>query len=330
LFHRSREQEIIQRERTRAEDLGANPDFIENIFRAVFGESHRIQSEILLTASHREPKTIAIIGGAGAMGGFFQSFFESCGYSVLIADQETPLTPARAAALADVVIVSVPIEATAEVIQKIGPHVRPDALLMDLTSLKEEPIDAMLRSSRAQVVGAHPMFAPNVGAIHHQVVVLCPARGETRFRWLQSLLESQGAEVVITTPSEHDRMMAIIQVMRHFATLVFGRALSKIGVNIEDTLRFTSPVYRLELMMVGRLFSQEPSLYGEIIMRNPCQRESIEQLVESATHLSKLIADGDRDAFVQEFQDISRYFDDFKDQSMAESTYLIQRMVERM
>ena len=40
------------------------------------------------------------------------------------------------------------------------------------------------------------------------------------------------------------------------------------GVGVEDSLRYTSPIYRLELAFVGRLFAQDPDLYGEIIRTN--------------------------------------------------------------
>ena len=42
----------------------------------------------------------------------------------------------------------------------MGPRLRPDALLMDVTSVKSEPMQVMLESTRASVVGTHPMFGP--------------------------------------------------------------------------------------------------------------------------------------------------------------------------
>ena len=72
---------------------------------------------------------------------------------VMMADVETERTMEEAAAVADVVIVSVPIDTTVELIHRIGPLVRAEALLMDVTSIKVAPVKAMLDSCRGSVVG---------------------------------------------------------------------------------------------------------------------------------------------------------------------------------
>ena len=55
---------------------------------------------------------------------------------------------------------SVPIHRTEEIIREIGPAVRKGGLLMDLTSLKKAPVEAMLKYSGAEVLGVHPLFGP--------------------------------------------------------------------------------------------------------------------------------------------------------------------------
>ena len=82
------------------------------------------------------PKIIAIIGGKGKMGRRFSSIFEKEGYEVIVSDLETDITNKDAASKADVVIVSVPIRKTIDVIKEIGPSVREGALITDFTSVK--------------------------------------------------------------------------------------------------------------------------------------------------------------------------------------------------
>jgi len=60
--------------------------------------------------------------------------------------------------------------------------------------------------------------------------------------------------------------MAYIQVMRHFNTFVYGQHLKGEDPNLESLTMFSSPIYRLELAMVGRLFAQSPQLYADIIV----------------------------------------------------------------
>ena len=56
------------------------------------------------------------------MGRWFTRFFEGQGLEVLVADVGTPRTSQEVAALADVVILSVPIPKVTEVAREVAPH----------------------------------------------------------------------------------------------------------------------------------------------------------------------------------------------------------------
>ena len=64
--------------------------------------------------------------------------------------------------------------------------------------------------------------------------------------------QSLGAETIKSEPKRHDQIMAVVQVLVHFRTLVMGEALRQSGIGIQESLHFTSPIYRLELAVVGR------------------------------------------------------------------------------
>ena len=136
-----------------------------------------------------------------------------------------------------------------------------------------------------------------------------------------------GMELIESDPAEHDRMMAVVQVLVHYATLVMGRALSKSGVAIDDSLRFTSPIYRLELAFVGRLFAQDPDLYAEIEMTNPHGAEARLRFREAAEELDALLAAGDRDGFRALFGEVDDWFGDFDDEALRLSDVLIDALV---
>ena len=67
----------------------------------------------------------------------------------------------------------------------------------------------------------------------------------------------------------HDEAMTLIQALRHFATFAYGWHLSREQANLDRLLSLSSPIYRLELAMVGRLFAQDPHLYADIILSSP-------------------------------------------------------------
>lgn len=63
--------------------------------------------------------------------------------------------------------------------------------------------------------------------------------------------------------------MTYIQALRHFATFSMGLHLSKQPIQLSQLLTLSSPIYHLELVMVGRLFAQDGSLYADIISNKP-------------------------------------------------------------
>ncbi|MFQ5423075.1 MAG: bifunctional chorismate mutase/prephenate dehydrogenase [Phycisphaerae bacterium] len=325
-----RERELIRDRRDRAVPLGLSPDLTESLFRLILWASRdrqaALKAELPLDV---ESRTVAVIGGRGAMGRCMAGLFADLGHAVMISDLDTRLTPEEAAADADVVLVSVPIDVTEDVIRRIGPRVRSDALLMDVTSVKDGPVGAMLEASRSGVVGTHPLFAPSVHSLQGQRVVLCRGRGDQGFDWLRRMFHARGLTIVETTPKHHDEMMSVVQVLVHFATEVMGKALVDLGVSIDETLAFTSPIYLMELWMTARHFAQSPELYASIQMSNPASRGVIDAFVRVTTELQSHAAGRDRDAFVSMFNEVKTFFGPFTEQALEQSSFLIDRLVER-
>jgi prephenate dehydrogenase len=272
---------------------------------------------------------VAIIGGNGGIGQVMARLFGDLGHHILIADTDTPLSAPDATAAADVTIISVPIDVTESVIRVVGPHVRPDALLMDVTSIKEAPVAAMLASTKASVLGAHPMFGPSVHTLQGQRVVLCRGRGDAWADWAARTLVSRGLVITETTPTQHDRAMSIVQVLTHFQTQVLGMTLERLGVPLQETMPFTSPAYLMELYVAARHFAQDPGLYGPIEMRNPRTPEVTAAFSDAARDLALVLSSSDQVAFTRIFEDVRTFFGDFTIEAVQQSSFLIDRIVER-
>lgn len=325
-----REREILDDRRDLATPLGLSPQLVESMFRLILWASRDLQAALKAEVPpEMEPRSVAIIGGKGAMGRCMAAMFADLGHAVMIADLDTPLTPEEAAASADVVLVSVPIDATVEVIRRLGPLVRPEGLLTDVTSIKGAPMAAMMEATKAAVVGTHPLFGPSVHSLQGQRVVLCPGRGDRWLDWLRATFHARGLAVMESTPEEHDRAMSIVQVLTHFSTEVMGRTLAHLGVPVADTVAFTSPIYLMEMLMTARHFAQSPELYASIQMSNPATQEVTEAFAQSAAQLSRIAAEKDRAAFVEMFQEVHDFFGAFTEQALEQSSFLIDRLVER-
>jgi prephenate dehydrogenase len=227
------------------------------------------------------------------------------------------------------VIVSVPIAATVEVIQRVGPHVRAGACLADITSLKKEPVAAMLAATKddVEVVGTHPMFGPAGVDFDRQKVVLCKARGDAWLAKVRRLYELFGAECIDAEPAEHDAQMALIQVLVHEKTMVLGSVLERLKAGLGRSLQFASPVYKTELAMVGRMFSQHADLYADILTQNPEAAKYSHVFEQEAAHFARAVAMGDRETVVRRFKEVAEYMKDFASWAKKQSDGILHDLV---
>lgn len=325
-----REREILADRARRAEEMGLPRSEIESMFRVLLRASRDHQAALRTELPYETKSlTVAVIGGRGGMGALLVRLFGDLGHSVLVADHQTELTPADAAAVADVTVISVPIDVTERVIREIGPRVRPDSLLMDVTSVKSEPVRAMLAATKAAVVGTHPMFGPSVHSVQGQRVVVCRGRNDEWAEWVAAMFTARGLAVVETTPEHHDRMMATVQVLTHYQTQVHGLTLARLGAPLAESLRFTSPAYLMELYMGARHFAQSADLYGPIEMKNPETPKVTATYLQAAREVADILASGDRDQFRSMFEEVTAFLGPFTVEALEQTSFLIDRLVER-
>jgi prephenate dehydrogenase len=248
--------------------------------------------------------TIAIIGGNGQMGRWFKQFFEDHGLAVLVADVDTTQSAPEVAAAADVVILSVPIPMVTAVAKEIGPVMKPDAVLMDLTSVKQRPMTAMMSAFPGEVVGTHPLFGPGEETMAGRTVVLCQGRGERGFGWLKDLFTQAGARVKVTSAAEHDRLMAVVQGLAHFLLISFGSVLQELGVSPEDLEEFSTPTFSTLHNLARHLLSQDPKLYACIQLQNPANRMVLRALEGAVADILYFIQRQDADGLVRLIEEI--------------------------
>jgi prephenate dehydrogenase len=271
---------------------------------------------------------IGIIGGYGGMGSLFAGVFARAGHEVLRSGRTTPLSSEEVARRCDWVVVSVPIRETVSVIEEITPHLREEQVLCDLTSLKTGPVAAMLRSP-SQVIGMHPMFGPNVSSLRNQTIIMTPARcSEEALAAATDLFAGEGARITLSTPEEHDRMMAVVQTLTHFATLALAGAINRSGVDLDRVLAFTSPVYRIELALIGRILGQDADLYGPILMDNGTVPAMLEAFDAAASELRSMVESGDEEAFRRFFAGQKAMFAPYIDRATSESNALVEALVK--
>ncbi len=271
---------------------------------------------------------IGIIGGKGKMGKLFVEFFVERGIKVLIADLGTKLTNRQLAASSDIVIISVPINFTEKVIKEVLPFVRPEAALMDFTSIKVMPVELMLKG-KSEVLGIHPMFG-NSNPIPGQTIILCPTKKSAKWsKWIEEFFILNGAKIEKMTAKEHDKIMNVAQGLIHFVEIVFADAIRRTGLPIHELLRYTGKASELKVQLAARIIDQDPALYGNIQIENKYALDSLKLFLKSTEELFKIVKQKDLKSFIKYFSRNKEFYKKYAHEAYSESTFLLDRMLER-
>ncbi len=261
---------------------------------------------------------IGLVGSEGHYGRWLRQFFQTrMGLTVLGTDQGQTGTCSPEALLerCQVLVFCVPIRHTPAIVAE---YVRLAAgrergqLWLDITSVKQAPVEAML-ASQAEVVGLHPMTAaPKAPTLKGRVMVVCEARLNHWRNWFETLLTALRAQCVRTSPEHHDRIMALVQAMVHASHLAQGGALAELATDLGGLaalLPFRSAAFELDAALLSRLLAMNPAIYEDIQFGNPHVLPVLDALHQQLETLRAQVRQGDeaaRQAFRQHFFEATR------------------------
>jgi len=214
----------------------------------------------------------------------------------------------------DITIFAVPIAYTEEIIEKYAPFLKINSMVLDVTSIKIWPSNALKKFSPKSVLvlPTHPMFWPHISTIRGQIFVLCPLKEEDkldfRYKFLKKTLTEMWAKVVEENPIEHDRMMAIVQWVTHFNMFVIAWTIRKLNFDIDKSFNFISPIYKIMMSSVWRYIWQNPKLYWDIQMYNTEVLKVHNVFIDVASDFNKYIEQKDEESFIENIKDSAKYF----------------------
>jgi prephenate dehydrogenase len=274
-------------------------------------------------------RTIGLIGGTGQMGRWFGPFFEKAGYGVLISGRTTPLTYQQCIEQSDAVIINVPISHTVVLIHKVGHFFRPGQLMVDNTSIKTQPVAAMLEVAPqgVEVLGMHTVFGPTITELRRQNIIFTPTprSGELALEF-EGIFYKYGAAITHTTPEYHDRQMAFHQNLEHFTKVVLAEVLRTQFGTPEVMATYSSPNSRLSLITMGRVLKGDPHLYAEIQSQNLQGVGLIQAYLQIASEIGRALSHGDAGQFAQIMRQCAEAFGaDFLSHAV-ETSNAIQRV----
>ncbi|QBY05238.1 bifunctional chorismate mutase/prephenate dehydrogenase [Thalassotalea sp. HSM 43] len=328
IFAPEREQQLLDSLKQRADAKAINPQLVEDVFRRIMRDSYKSQDEQGYRCVNPDINKVVVIGGGGQLGSVFVDLFTRTGYPVHIIEKHQWQQAKAILMDADLVIVAVPINITDEIIKQLS-YLPEQCILADITSIKEQPLAAMLAVHKGPVLGLHPMFGPGVTGFIKQTIIICHGRMADKYQWLLQQFQVWGANNYQVEAAEHDNAMAMVQVMRHFSTACYGYHLMHEQADLEKLLAMSSPIYRLELAMVGRLFAQDPQLYADIIFSNADNVAMMERFIDRFRDMLVDVKANDKQGFIEKFNQVANWFGDDAKAFLEESSIMLDKAKER-
>jgi len=264
---------------------------------------------------------IAIVGAAGKMGSWFAAFLHRQGHElILIGRRREPVERLAGGmdrcvvgeyadvGVADLVVISVPLDAVEGVIRELGPCVRESQPVIDLSSLKTAPQRAAAEHmNQACFLGVHPMFGSGADGWAGHNVILTPAREDAAVlaEKVKRYLEPHGAHVVTMDPQAHDEVMAVVLGLPALVVAVVARtALASGQFALAREVSGTS----LEVLvsLTESMLCEGSELYGTLLAGLPTAPGVAAGLQESAEHFARLVNEGSRTTLIDEFASLGR------------------------
>ncbi len=263
------------------------------------------------------------------MGRWFERFFSQSGHKVLISGRKTELTYNDLAKNCDVVILSTPLDAAVRISKEIGPVLSREQLLMDFCSLKESILKSMLSFTSAEVIGTHPLFGPFTDSLKGQNIIVCPGRGTDRLKWLENEFREGEAVVTRMDPVTHDRHMAVVQGLTHFLTISMGKTLQKMNMSPDEALLSSTPIFRINLDLIARLFGQDLDLYASLINKNRHTKEALKTFLSAMDEVKEsLLSDRNEDK-ISFLEDIKTFLGDYCQTGLEESNKILNTLYDK-
>lgn len=216
--------------------------------------------------------------------------------------------------ISDIVIVAVPIHLTSDVIREVAPFMKEGSLMVDVTSIKEEPSRTMAEvlPETIEYIPTHPVFGPRTTDLNNQVIVLTADKKGKWYDKVYNYLEGKNMRIIETTAQKHDYMMSIVQVLTHFSFISTASAIEKLKVDLSETEDYESPIYNLMIDMIARIVAQNPYLTYYIQSMNSNGPKIRNTFADAVLELRDVINNEDDEKFVEIAIKATKHMGDIK------------------
>jgi len=168
----------------------------------------------------------------------------------------------------DIVVLAMPISSLEEVLKEVAPHLKEGALVLDVCSVKVQPVMLMKKilPESVDIIATHPLFGPDSGHSGRKIMIFPVRTNRHRIEDVDKFLKKLGLITYVMTPEEHDRQMAVAQGLTHY----IARALIKMDVKEQE---LTTPNFDALLSIINRFRNESEQLFVDIQKENPLVKD---------------------------------------------------------
>lgn len=212
---------------------------------------------------------------------------------------------------ADLIIISVPVGASEDVAKKLGPHIKPGAIVTDTGSVKESVIRAVVPHlpNSANFVPGHPIAGtensgPEAGfasLFEGRWCVITPTNdtNQSAIDKVTNLWQRMGSKVDIMSAAHHDKVLAITS---HIPHLIAFNIVGTVA-DLEDDTKMEAVKYAAGgFRDFTRIAASDPEMWRDVFMEN---REAVLEMLgrfsEDLSALQRAIRRGDANSLETKF-----------------------------
>ncbi|TET08212.1 MAG: prephenate dehydrogenase/arogenate dehydrogenase family protein [Candidatus Thorarchaeota archaeon] len=253
----------------------------------------------------------AIIGGAGGMGKWLTNHFLKLGHSVIVSDPRIDQTQdpdieiatnnKAAVDNADLVLISVPMKHSTEVIRDVIPHMKDESILCEISSLKSNVVEILRTVSKSLIkpLCIHPLFGPGASVLKKKFALIPIREEEEERELLKSLFPD--SQVIIIDAGEHDRIMALTLSLPYFTNMILASILKNEDVSLIEQLGGTT--FAVQFMLTGSIMSHTPEFHLSLHKENNYAAEMLRRLKSGIEDVLALL-ESNGDEFIRFYKDI--------------------------
>lgn len=220
-------------------------------------------------------------------------------------------TPAEAVKDAELVMIAVPVGATADAVKSVAPHLRQGAILTEVGSVKAAVIRQVLA-----MLPAHAIFVPGhpIAGTEHSgpdagfaelfegrwcILTPCERSSEEAVEKVAKFWKGLGSAVETMTPEHHDIVLAITSHIPHLIAFnIVGTAADVEEVTSSEVIKFSAGGFR----DFTRIAASDPVMWRDVFLNNKeAVLEMLSRFSEDLAALQRMIRWDDGTALLELF-----------------------------